>query len=279
MSGWKPGLLAVAVAAGLVPAAAGGASAEVLRASGTGTALGAFRQLMAAFEKANPGHTVKLLPSVGSSGAIRAVAEGALELGLSGRALLPRELAPGIQAFQYARTPFIIAVGPRVGVSSITATELAHIYRGDTTTWPNGERIRPIMRPDFDADTRLLRAISPELDAAMGVALAREGLVMAATNQECDLALARTPGSIGPSALTQIATESPAVRPLAWQGVAPTLENLASGAYPLEKPVFVVIRSNPSPGVRRFMAFLGSPEARLILERTGNLPVPLPQLP
>jgi phosphate transport system substrate-binding protein len=110
-------------------------------------------------------------------------------------------------------------------------------------------------------------------------ALAREGLVMAATNQDCDEALARTPGSIGFSSLTQLLTEQNALRALHWHGVAPTLENLASGAYPLGKPLLLVVRAAPDAAVRRFVAFLATPEARRILEQTGNLPVALPPLP
>jgi phosphate transport system substrate-binding protein len=103
-------------------------------------------------------------------------------------------------------------------------------------------------------------------------------MLMAATNQECDEILARTPGSVGPSSLTQIVTEDKPLTPLTWNGVAPTVPNLASGTYPLAKTLFLVVRASPPPAVRRFVAFLGSPEARTILEATGNLAVPLPAL-
>jgi phosphate transport system substrate-binding protein len=114
--------------------------------------------------------------------------------------------------------------------------------------------------------------------AALDVALDREGMLMAATNQDCHEILVHTPGSVGPSSLTQIVTEDPTLTPLAWNGVAPTLENLAAGRYPLEKTLYAVVRSPPSPAVRGFLAFLGSGEARAILEQTGNLQLPLPAL-
>lgn len=251
---------------------------EVLRVSGTGTALGTMRRLSPAFAKAHPGHRLQVFASVGSSGAVKAVAQGALDLGLSGRKLRPDEEAQGVTALVYARTPFLFAVGPRAGVSGITQDELVRIYRGDLRSWPNGERVRLVVRPKAEADTLLVRAISRELDAAMDLALEREGMLVAVTNQECDEILARTPGSIGPSSLTQILTEELSLVPLAWNGVAPTVANLASGAYPLSKDLLVVIRSPPSEPVRRFLAFLGSPEAKQVLEQTGNLPIPLPAM-
>jgi ABC-type phosphate transport system substrate-binding protein len=100
-------------------------------------------------------------------------------------------------------------------------------------------------------------------------------MLMAVTNQECDEILARTPGAIGLTSLTQVLTEERPLTLLAWNGVAPTLPNLASRAYPLSKTLVVVVRGPPSPAVRRFLAFLGSPAARKILEETGNLPLPL----
>jgi len=44
------------------------------------------------------------------------------------------------------------------------------------------------------------------------------------------------------------------------------------------KTLAAVVRAPPSPSVRRFLDFLGSPEARGILERTGNLPLPIRSL-
>lgn len=253
-----------------------GAAAEVLRISGTGAALGAIRELVPAFEKAHPGVTVKVLPSLGSSGAILAVREKALEVGISGRPLLPEERALGLAELAYARTPFVFAVGPRVTATGLGPAELARIYRGELTTWPDGERIRLVLRPSTDVDTITVRAISPELDAAMEVALGRDGMLMASTNQDCNEALARTPGSLGPTTLSQLQTEVQSLRPLAWNGVAPTVASLASGAYPLARSLHAVVRTPTSAPVQRFLDFLGSTEARQVLERTGNLPVPRP---
>jgi phosphate transport system substrate-binding protein len=253
-----------------------GAADEILRATGTGTSLGSLRLLAAAYQKASPGRRIEILPSVGSSGAFKAVSEGAIDVGISARPLRKGEYGLGLVAFPYARTPLIFAAGPRAAAKELTHADAVRIYRGELLYWPNGERLRLVLRPRADADTELLLAVSPELAAAVESALAREGMLVAATNQECVATLERTPGSLGLTSLTQLLTEKLAVTPLRWNGVEPTLQNLDSKAYPLEKVLYVVIRAPVSPAVRRFVAFLGSPEARRILEQSGNLPVALP---
>jgi phosphate transport system substrate-binding protein len=267
--------LTVRLAAALLASASPALAAEV-RISGTGTALGPMARLARAFEAANPDVTVRLLPSVGSSGAAKAVAAGALEIGLSGRPLRPDEVALGLTGLELARTPFLLAVGPRAGTAGLDAAGLARIYRGQVAAWPSGERIRLVLRPRADADTLYLRSLSPDLAAALDAALARPGMLVAATNQECDALVARTPGAIGPSTLAQLSTDASGLRPLAWGGVDPTLANLASGLYPLWKPIVAILPRRPAPTASRFLAFVRSAEGRRILESAGCLPTPPP---
>jgi phosphate transport system substrate-binding protein len=267
---------ALGVAVAIAAPAAAADPAPPLKASGTGSALGTMRRLAAAFARASPGDRLEIVPSLGTSGAIKAVVHGALDLALLGRPLEPAEKALGLASFPYARTPFVFVAGPRTGITAITAEEALRLYRGEVTQWPSGERVRLVLRPRMDADTAVLRGISREMAAAVDAALAREGMLVGATNQESDDLVARTPGALGQSTLTQIVAEDEPLRPLAWDGAAPTLANLASGAYPLSKTLELAVRASPSPAVRRFLGFLRSPAARGILEETGNLPLALP---
>jgi phosphate transport system substrate-binding protein len=247
---------------------------EVLRITGTGSALGMAAQLAPAFERANPGVKIRILPSLGSSGAVKAVAGGALDLGLSGRPLQPKEAAEGLTAVEVARTPYLFAVGPRSTATHLDAGALVRILRGELTTWPDGERVRLVLRPASDVDTTYLRSRSPALAAAMDLALTRPGMLMAATNQECDELVARTPGALGLSTLAQLRTEPRGLKALAWEGVEPSLATLADGTYPLWKPFYAVLPASPSPASRRFLAFLASPAGKRLLEEAGCQPPP-----
>lgn len=266
--------LAVSLASALLAAAwpAQAAPPVDVRVSGTGTALGPLARLARAFEAANPDVHIRILPSVGSSGAVKAVAAGALELGFSGRALRPDEVALGLTGLEVARTPFLLAAGPRAGGGGLDPASLARIYRGETTTWPSGERIRLVLRPTSDADTLYLRSLSPELAEAVDAAATRPGMLMAATNQDCDALIARTPGALGPSTLAELSTDAAGLTALTWAGVAPTLANLAAGRYPLWKPIVAILPRQPTPATTRFLDFLRSAEGRRILVACGCAP-------
>jgi phosphate transport system substrate-binding protein len=257
-------------------AASAAAPQQPLRVAGTGSAVAALHRLGAEAGARDPAIRIHVLPSLGSTGAIRAVADGAIDLAVSGRPLRGAERALGIVSREVARTPFLFAVGPQVGATSLTTDDLVAIYLGTLVTWPDGQRIRVVLRPSFDSDTRILDSISPGVAAAVEGASRRPGMLLAVTNVECNEILARSPGSVGPTSLLQLRAETHPLRPLQWNGVEPTLENLASGRYPLAKSIHLVFRAPTNAGVRRFLAFLASPAARALLREMGALPVDFP---
>lgn len=250
---------------------AAGAHADSIKISGTGTGLGAMKLMAREFNKSRPDAQLIVTPSLGSTGAIRAVLAGAVDIGISARPVTAEESRQGASARAYARTPFVVATGVKSKDAGLTLPQLAEIYSGKVTRWPDGGPIRLVVRPDADADTILMRAFSAEMNSAINAALARKGLRMADTDQDNADALEQLPGSLGTTTLTQILTENRALRPLALDGVAPTLQSLASGGYRYFKTLHLVTGRDPSPLAKDFVAFIRSPAGQAVLAKTGNL--------
>lgn len=248
---------------------------EVVMVAGTGTGLGAMKQLGAAFEKAHPGVRVRVMPSLGSSGSIKALSQGALDIAISARPLKETEQAGGMTAAEYARSPYIFIAHGKVGAHGLTVGQLEKIYAGAMQTWPDGKRIRLVLRPETDIDTQIISAVSPAMEQAMRAALARKGMICAVTDQECVEAVVRTPGALGGSTLTQIITEKQPVKVLALDGVVPSVRALANGRYRLFKALYIVMPQRASTAARQFADFVRSREGGRILARTGNLVIPL----
>jgi phosphate transport system substrate-binding protein len=167
----------------------------------------------------------------------------------------------------------VFAVRKDVPIQGLSSNELVKIYRGDMPAWPNGEWVRVVLRPASDADTIIARGISPEMSAALDLALSREGMLMAATNQESNALIDKTSGSIGFSTLTQIVTENHPVKALAINGVEPGMNGSANKQYPFMKTLSLLTRPAAPQAVRRFIDFVRSPEGAAILQKTGNIPV------
>ena len=246
---------------------------ETLQIAGTGTAIGTMKMLASAFEKTAPGVKVQVLPSIGSSGGIKAVAKGAIDIGLISRALKEEESKLGLSVTEYAKTPFILVVGENISIAGLSSGALAKIFRNEMQTWPNGEPVRLIMRPETEADTLLAKSISHEMSWAVDAALSREGMLVALTDQDCIQMLEKTPGAIGFSTLTQVVAEKRRLKILSLDGEFPVVKSRINGSYPFFKTLSLVTKSEPSRTVRRFIDFVLSERGRHILVESGNLPL------
>jgi phosphate transport system substrate-binding protein len=237
---------------------------------GTGSAIAGIKEVATAFEKRHPDITIKIVPSIGSSGGINAVLAGALDLALSARPLTHQEKIKGASAIEYARTPFVFAAA-HGGEGGVSLQQVASIYAGDIQAWPDHTPIRLVIRPEADTDTELLKAMSPAMEKAVQKALSRNGMLLALTDQENADLLEKVKGAFGTAALAQIMSEKRSLRALPLDGVTPSLTSLASGAYPYSKVFSVVTGTRSDPASRRFIEFLFTPEGKEILSRTGHL--------
>ncbi|MGC1456276.1 MAG: substrate-binding domain-containing protein [Nitrospirota bacterium] len=244
---------------------------EVLKIGGVGSSLGSMRIIAAAFEKSHPHVKIDILPSLGSTGGTRAVLSGAIDIGLSGRSMNDDERQQGAVETEYAKSPFVFVTNSISAVTDLKIHELAEIYEGKRQAWPDGSRVRLVLRPAADVDTSMLENISPEMGRAVKIALSRSGMIVAITNQESDEAVEKIPGSLGTSTLTQVISEKRKLKILALDGVMPTVRNLSRGSYPLVKRFFIVTKPKPSALAQRFIDFLRTREGRKILEETGNI--------
>jgi len=260
-----------AIVLALVLAVCGAAAAaEEMRIAGTGAALGTVELLAGEFSRRNPDIRITTIANLGSVGSIKAVSNGAIELALASRPLNERESKLGVSQLEYARTPFVFAVSAKSAVSAVTRQELADIYSGKVANWPDGSKIRVVLRPASDIDTAMVKGLSPAVAQAVAAAEDRPGVQYAVTDQDAANDLERIPGAIGPSSLALILSERRALRALQLDGVEPSVANAVSRAYPLYKRIFFVTGPKRSAAAERFVAFVQSPAGRKILTDNGH---------
>lgn len=247
------------------------ARAEQIRIGGTGGALATMRILGDAYQKAQPGARIIVVPNLGSSGGIKAVIAGAIEISVSSRPLRESETRQGGKAVEYGRTPFVFATsGKTAGVASLTLRQVVDIYAAKADRWPDGTRIRLVLRPDNDSDSELLKSISRDLRDATEAAAKRPGMLVAITDNDAADSLERLPGSFGTTTLALILSEKRALKTLALDGIEPTVRAVADGSYPYWKPMLLVTGPKPGSAANAFIDFVRSAAGREILARTGH---------
>lgn len=252
-------------------------SAETLRIGGSGAGLQTIKHLGEAFAAGRPGVAVEVVPSLGSSGGIRAMLAGHLDIAVSSRSLKPEERTAGAVAFEYGRTPLVFAVAERHAAAPLRSQDLADLYSGRWREWRDGTRVRVVLRPAAESDTALIRGISAGMDAAYAEAERRPGTHVAATDQQNADALERIPGAFGAITLAQLAAEGRRLYPLALDGVVPSVQALKDRAYPHFKTMSVVTGPVAGDTLRDFLAYLGSDAAANALAASGHLVLSGPQ--
>jgi phosphate transport system substrate-binding protein len=246
------------------------ATAEGITIGGSGTGLGTMRVLADAFAQQSPGFQATVVLSLGTGGSIKALAAGAIDLAVTARPLKIDERALGIEESEYARTPFLFAMSATSKVTAITTAELAQIYAGSLSSWPDGTPVRVVLRPVSDSDTEFVQSLSPDVARALAVAQQRRGVAFAVNDQDAATDIERIAGAIGPSSLALLVSEKRKLRTLKLNGVEPSPANAASGVYPYYKRMFFVTSAKTPAKVQPFMAFVRSPAGRKILAQTGH---------
>jgi phosphate transport system substrate-binding protein len=212
---------------------------------------------------------------LGSTGGVKAVTAGVLDFALVGRPLKAEEQRAGLVAFEYGRTPFVIVTNKQ-GVENLSLVQLASMIASDNPVWADGSPVRLVLRPVADADTALLGAFSPAMKDALAVAHKRGGMVRAITDGESADESERLPGSLGTSSVALLQSEKRVLKVLSLDGMLPTLQNFASGAYPHGKTMSIATKGKPNEATQKFLDFMSSDEGRQILVRLGHL---LPSAP
>jgi phosphate transport system substrate-binding protein len=259
----------VLLLAGAMPLG-GATAAETLRLGGTGTAIGMLRQVGAEFTVAT-GVKVEVVASLGSTGAIRALGDGLLDIDVPAQSLTSDESAAGMRQVALLRTAYVIATS-HVDASGLKSADLAEIFAAKKPTWADGTPIRIILRPRSDTDTVLLAELFAGMGKAIEEARRRAELPTAATDQDNAALADRTPGSLIGTTMTQLKTEHRNLHVLPLDGVEPTLANFESGACRFAKKLYFIVPRNSAPQAQRFVDFLRSPPGMKALREAETLP-------
>jgi phosphate transport system substrate-binding protein len=251
----------------LIFAAAQPALAEqnVVRIGGTGIALAAMREVGSSLTAADPGMEVEVLPSMGTPGGIKALAEGAIDLAVVARPLKPDEKAKGIDEVACMTTALVFASSHKAA-TGVTRAQLPTLYTDASPKWADGAPLTVVLRSRSGSENPYLVAAVPAMGPALEAAFKRPGLPVASTDQDNAKLAMQISGSLATMTLLQLRAERLDLSVLPFDGVMPSFRTIADKTYPFPIRICMVMAKDAAPAAKRFIAHLRSPAGKAVLE-------------
>jgi phosphate transport system permease protein len=95
-----------------------------------------------------------------------------------------------------------------------------------------------------------------------------EAAAVQSSNEEVRAHVAATPNTIGYLSLGYL---DDTIKPLALNGVAPTVDNIIADKYPIVRDLYMVANGEPSPNAQAWLDFVRSREGQAIVEQAGYI--------
>lgn len=248
--------------------------AEDLTIPGSGNPEFVLRQLANAFGAAQQSHRVFIPVSTGTAGAMRDIAEAKTTMGRVGRPLRKNELDSGLVYVPLGRDAVVFATGVGAGVSSITRAQAVDIYTGKIDNWrmlgAAAASIRAIAREETDASRQIInREIKPFADIRF-----HKDVKIVNLDPQMVALLERYPASLGFMNRSGLYSANVRVVPLSLEAIAPTLENIENGSYPLVMEFGLIYKAGAlTRAGAEFLAYIGTPDGVRILRQYSVLPM------
>ncbi|EME71430.1 ABC-type phosphate transport system [Paramagnetospirillum caucaseum] len=246
------------------------AVADTVRAAGTGIGIGVVRLLAEQYQREQPGARVWVPESVGTTGAVKGLASGKVDVGILARPLKPGEVEGGVSV-PICRTPLVFFANAGRKDVALGRRDLPALFANALPSFPNGE-VRTLLRPATDAGFIRLLEIYPELAPVVAAARDTRGAILTLTDQDSMDAVEASRSLVAFGALAPLLAEKRKLAAVPLDGIMPDVEALESGRYSHDVPLVLALPAKPSAEALAFADYARSPAAASLLRANGCLP-------
>jgi phosphate transport system substrate-binding protein len=235
-----------------------------LKAAGSTSAAPLFNTLATTYQAENP-HVTFDLEGGGSELGYQLVAGGQVDFGLV--SWPPANISDQLQVIPVGRDAIALIVHPQNPVGDFSLENLRQIFNGRYFNWQTvggpDLPIQVISREDGSGTRAAFEA-----QVMDGSPVTPTAIVLPNSQAVVDF-VAQHPEAV---AYVSLAFVTPAVRTVAVEGVAPSLESLNNNSYLLRRELALVVQQPLRPEVEQFTQFALSPAGQqLVGERWGRV--------
>ena len=209
------------------------------------------------------------IQGVGSTAGIKAINEGACDIGMSSRELTEQEKSNGIVEHVIALDGIAVIVHPNNKVQNLSKEEIFKIFSGQITNWQelcgNDSEIIVVSREagsgTMGAFEELLNLQQKEGDKIISLLVANA--LIAEGNGSVLANVAGKENAIGYMSLGMV--DQTKVKKVAVDGVEATEQNVKSKEYSLARPLLLLTETEPNQATKAFLDFILSAEGQKIV--------------
>ncbi|MBC7250389.1 MAG: phosphate ABC transporter substrate-binding protein [Anaerolineae bacterium] len=209
----------------------------------------------------------------GSSVGVKSAGQGTVDVGMASREVKQSELDeyPDLRVLTIARDGIAIVTHPDVPVDGLTKEQVKGIFAGDVTNWSEVDGPdKPIVIVAREEGSGTRAAFEEMvMGGEEGPAIA-DTAILQPSNGAVRTTVSTTPDSIG---FLSFGYLDQSVKALAIDGVEATEANAASGAYPIVRPLNMMIKGEPSGVVKAWLDFILSDAGQAIVREEGYIAV------
>ncbi|MGD1808803.1 substrate-binding domain-containing protein [Dapis sp. BLCC M126] len=215
---------------------------------------------------------ITFMPSSQSSGGIRGVQDGFINIGVISKELTAVETPENIKYIPIAKNFLVLITNENVkGVSNLSTEQIQGIYNGTISNWKEfggpDAKIVLLDIPEDETEKQILREniLGENLQVISTAILFQE-------DDEVLEAVANTPYSIGVIPDSEELKEF-SVNTLSLNNVVPNKANIQNGKYKMSQTIGIVFSSEPTSETQEFIDFVLTQEAQGKLELANYIVV------
>lgn len=223
------------------------------------------------YERETVGVTITVTGG-GSGAGISQVGQGMVDIGMSSRDLKAEELEsfPDLVTHVIGKDGVAVIVGSGAGVSNLTMDQIRQIFAGEITNWNevggnNGEIV--VYTRDESSGTRDCFE-----SVVMGDSEITDSANQVASNGAMKSSVENNPYGIGYISFGYLDGLSGA-QAVSVDGVEPTVDNVLSEEYPIQRSLILVTNGEPTGWTAAFLEWVLQPTAQQLLEDEGFIPL------
>jgi phosphate transport system substrate-binding protein len=222
----------------------------------------------------------------GSGTGIAALINGSTHIANASREMMEEELsearARGIEPIAHvvALDAIAVVVNPQNPVDGLTIPQISDVYTGQIVSWQQlGGENRPIVLASRESNSGtyvyFLETVVRQGDPDSSALFSPDALLLP-SSEIIGLEVATNPNAIGYDGLGYVTPEQKTLGVavnVASPFVAPTIETVRDGTYPIARPLYMYTAGEPTGAIKEYLDWIMSEDGQRIVAELGFVPL------